>query len=45
MITRQYRMKLSTYARIRKNFQAIRGETCAQYFERLSRALEEVLQT
>jgi hypothetical protein len=39
--TKTYRMKLSSYRRIRRIFRGKRGETTASYFERLSRFLED----
>ena len=38
--TKSYRMKLSTYRIIRKNFKCKYGETTAAYFERLARYLD-----
>jgi len=38
---KHYKMKLTTYKRIRRNFKAQRGETCAEYFERLSKFLDQ----
>jgi len=36
------RMYLSSFKRIRKQFPALRGETMASYFERLSKWLAEL---
>ncbi|MCD6172944.1 MAG: hypothetical protein J7J96_04015 [Sulfurimonas sp.] len=35
------RIYLSSYRRIKKQFPALRGETMASYFDRLSKWLEE----
>ena len=37
--TKTYRMKISTYKRIRKAYPGIKGETIAEYFERVSKEL------
>jgi len=39
--TKTYRIKLSTYKRLRRVFEAERGETTAHYFERLTKFLEQ----
>ena len=42
--TKTFRMKYSTYRRIRQNFKCRYGETVSEYFERLSEWLKEYVE-
>ena len=41
--TKFVRMKLSTYRRLRRWYSPIKGESAAQYFERLSKYIERII--